>query len=60
MEVDNVCYGYYVTALSHSLSPVSARDLLRTSAFGGLAGTRTRDRRLKRPLLYQLSYQPDG
>ena len=25
---------------------------------GGLAGTRTRDQRLKRPLLYRLSYQP--
>ncbi len=25
---------------------------------GGLAGDRTRDKRLKRPLLYQLSYQP--
>src|SRR6266566_8398264 len=25
---------------------------------GGLAGTRTQDQRLKRPLLYQLSYQP--
>src|ERR1044072_1714975 len=27
-------------------------------SFGGLAGTRTRDQRLKRPLLYRLSYQP--
>ena len=26
---------------------------------GGLAGTRTPDQRLKRPLLYRLSYQPD-
>jgi hypothetical protein len=26
---------------------------------GGLVGTRTRDQRLKRPLLYRLSYQPD-
>ena len=26
---------------------------------GGLAGTRTRDPRLKRPLLYRLSYQPE-
>jgi hypothetical protein len=26
---------------------------------GGLAGTRTRDQRLKRPLLYRLSYQPE-
>ena len=25
---------------------------------GGLAGTRTQDQRLKRPLLYRLSYQP--
>ena len=25
---------------------------------GGLGGTRTRDQRLKRPLLYRLSYQP--
>ena len=28
--------------------------------YGGLAGTRTRDQRLKRPLLYRLSYQPAG
>src|SRR5258706_254774 len=27
---------------------------------GGLGGTRTRDQRLKRPLLYRLSYQPSG
>lgn len=27
---------------------------------GGLAGTRTQDQRLKRPLLYRLSYQPKG
>ena len=27
---------------------------------GGLAGTRTQDQRLKRPLLYRLSYQPTG
>ncbi len=26
--------------------------------FDGTAGTRTRDQRLKRPLLYQLSYRP--
>src|SRR5256885_14467386 len=26
---------------------------------GGLAGTRTQDQRLKRPLLYRLSYQPN-
>jgi hypothetical protein len=25
----------------------------------GLGGTRTRDQRLKRPLLYRLSYQPN-
>lgn|GEM_PF-5581242 len=25
---------------------------------GGLSGSRTRDTRLKRPVLYQLSYQP--
>src|ERR1051326_7570171 len=30
----------------------------RESESGGLAGTRTRDQRLKRPLLYRLSYQP--
>jgi hypothetical protein len=26
---------------------------------GGLVGTRTQDQRLKRPLLYRLSYQPN-
>lgn len=31
---------------------------MRVSIDGGLAGTRTRDQRLKRPLLYRLSYQP--
>ena len=27
---------------------------------GGLAGARTRDQRIKSPVLYQLSYQPVG
>ena len=29
-------------------------------AFGGSAGTRTRDQRIKSPLLYQLSYRPQA
>ncbi len=39
-----------------------SRQTLRRGIFrgakNGLAGTRTRDQRLKRALLYQLSYQP--
>ncbi len=38
-----------------SLAP---RHVVRVVWSGGLAGTRTRDQRLKRPLLYRLSYQP--
>ena len=38
-------------------APAAGRNTT-TFEVGGLAGTRTRDQRLKRPLLYRLSYQP--
>ena len=50
-----------------SLSRFQAREhtnkkdlLLQIFFIGGLTGARTRDTRLKRPLLYQLSYEPSS
>ena len=40
-----------------SLQNANSLHILRRGG-GGLAGTRTQDQRLKRPLLYRLSYQP--
>ena len=39
---------------------MQAQAMRLSEQLGGLAGTRTRDQRLKRPLLYRLSYQPAG
>ena len=44
-EAAKVRFSLYLKGLSEVLN-------------GGLAGTRTQDQRLKRPLLYRLSYQP--
>ena len=48
--------GSRATCTNHIKSPSVIWGFL----YGGLTGARTRDTRLKRPLLYQLSYEPSS
>jgi hypothetical protein len=45
-------------SISHPIKPKSKISLCNILLFGGSGGVRTRDKWLKRPLLYQLSYRP--
>ena len=49
---------FLITACENYTKTKLKEAVLRRKISGGLGGTRTLDQRLKRPLLYRLSYQP--
>ena len=52
--IDTIPNGLIIRRLLRACASSQAAN----SGNGGLGGTRTHDQRLKRPLLYRLSYQP--